>query len=841
VRLPPRFLRGKSPQDDLNLEDRPDTALEGHLAIESILNWPMQPLAHRGEPGQAAAGGLSRLSVEIDQLSQEWAAYQSGHLHRGEALVAAAGEGPPPLDPWRTARAASLLVRVVRHFSEGLPLRRLLEPLTQELLEAVYRDWQATESLSALEGASLEAFLEKPTHYAVLRGHLEITREARERAAKAEAEAEAHRQRAAPREEELEEERRKVLHLEAELAAQRAAREESDRKAAKAVEGYNMLKRRTKIALQDFEATQLREATALTDIRTKEFEILEKDRHLRELNKHSMELNAKVHHLEKDVWKARTLSEDGKKALEQLPGVLFRLEKFEANEAVAGVDFAQRVAAEVLDTTMEALCGGQLRLPAGNSAKDRAAETRSKAQRKAALDTVINKLRGLPTAIKKLEAQVQKLRNELQDTRKFVPVWNADAVEDLQDAYDLDAPIHRQVVFNSTQRAFAALGTGSGVPPFLRAQGLVRSVELPKEDLLSFVRDFWAFLDEDADVQNLTPKSLHTELHQFLKSRYEGDEQTVFAYAFVSQLKAHSDEPECELMDLLLSGVVHCSILQDQNDLFRGLQSLLLACQDGPVEKLVGVSARPPSAHASPRSKRPQRLRSKIPAAEDPASTDNGLQDHDAQVSRRIARAVLQAVFPDKPQDRQNSLRRALHATLRQLADEGKAPAQDCAMISDLFQAPSRGSSTSLRKEIMRQHYREVIEFSAKLAQQLRAPEGTGRSTSRGEHGADRESVNSQVLRAALTALEPRHRHLDRLVKLGCPESTASVDILEVHRRLRHGILLRPENLWVQPEPTSVLEQLLGVGSDSSASEEAQGRSPAGTVASGSWTTRPPS
>ena len=210
---PPRFMRGKSPQDDLNLEDRPDTAQEGHLAIESILNWPMQPLAHRGEPGQAAVGGLSRLSVEIDQLSQEWAAYQSGHLHRGEALAAAAGEGPPPLDPWRTARAASLLVRVVRHFSEGLPLRRLLEPLTQELLEAVYRDWQATESLSALDGASLEAFLEKPTHYAVLRGHLEITREARERAAKAEVEAEAHRQRAAPREEELEEERRKAAAL----------------------------------------------------------------------------------------------------------------------------------------------------------------------------------------------------------------------------------------------------------------------------------------------------------------------------------------------------------------------------------------------------------------------------------------------------------------------------------------------------------------------------------------------------------------------------------------------------------------------------------------------------
>ena len=65
------------------------------------MNWPMQPRKRQSdEHGQEV---LSRLSVEIDQLSQEWSAYRGGRLDRGKSIAAAAGEPPVPLDPEQEA------------------------------------------------------------------------------------------------------------------------------------------------------------------------------------------------------------------------------------------------------------------------------------------------------------------------------------------------------------------------------------------------------------------------------------------------------------------------------------------------------------------------------------------------------------------------------------------------------------------------------------------------------------------------------------------------------------------------------------------------------------------
>lgn len=89
-----------------------------------------------------------------------------------ESLSATAGEQAPPRDPTRVARAASLLVRLVRSLPKDLWMRSMLEPLALELLDALYEGWAAPPSLGELseEECGEEAFRRLVPFFALVAG-----------------------------------------------------------------------------------------------------------------------------------------------------------------------------------------------------------------------------------------------------------------------------------------------------------------------------------------------------------------------------------------------------------------------------------------------------------------------------------------------------------------------------------------------------------------------------------------------------------------------------------------------------------------------------------------------
>ncbi|CAE8716153.1 unnamed protein product, partial [Polarella glacialis] len=103
-----------------------------------------------------------------------WNAYLGGRCSRLQSLEAASGEEVLPRNALHTSQAASLLLQVVRSLPDGVLLRRMLEPLTQELMESVYRDWpQLLPSLRDLDESEVapERLDQLTTYFSLVEGY----------------------------------------------------------------------------------------------------------------------------------------------------------------------------------------------------------------------------------------------------------------------------------------------------------------------------------------------------------------------------------------------------------------------------------------------------------------------------------------------------------------------------------------------------------------------------------------------------------------------------------------------------------------------------------------------
>merc|ERR1719217_1813256 len=82
------------------------------------------------------------------------------------------------------------------------------------------------------------------------------------------------------------------------------------------------------------------------------------------------------------------------------------------------------------------------------------------------------------------------------------------------------------------------------------------------------------------------------------------------------------------------------------------------------------------------------------------------------QVNRRLVRAALDVIFPDKTPECQNALRSALYTTLQAI---DQAPSPECCFVQDLFAETKDGSQTPFVEEIRRQHFYAICDFTSKL------------------------------------------------------------------------------------------------------------------------------
>jgi hypothetical protein len=798
------------------------SAGKGVVHIADLKAWVQQPRRREG----TYACTLARLSVEADQVGLEWAGYRGGCVERKASSEAAAGGEPLPLDPARTAQAASLLVRVVRTLPQERPgsedlgmgavrLRGLLEPLVEELMEAVYRDWKApSSSLSDMPEAdvSTQRLFGLAAYYSLVGGHRAQAKDAIARAEAAEKEATELRLRATPREHELvvEREARKVAEETGESLAQQL--EEAQQNVVELKETLSDFRKQTRLALADYAELQHKTATAEADCRNMLREQKDNANRIKELQDQSNKLTQENQRLEGELKRTKFRLEDKEAETKQLPEMRELLDRYERQEISNGVRFAEQLAREVFKASLEEVCSGHGLEQRNSSEKldiaDGLASTTAYVThakmggglnaRKAQLNMISARLQAMPVEIKELRELVRRLKLEVSDLRQLIPIWNQDAAEDLEDAYNQDAPIHRQVFSMKDTRSFVGLGKGDHVPDYLRAEGFVRHIFVSKGELEEFMRSFMGHLfseDRVGDVDSISTALMHAELYKHLQRQdFKGEHLTEFAYAFLCGLEAYRDDPDFELFDLMLSGAVHPSITQDSNDMLRELQNLIRSCEESQLDDSLATST-------------PKRVRDRASSVTSLGSPSRGER---AQVSRRMIRAVLHATFPDKKPERHNALARALDMTLHSLSASAKTTGPDHAYVSDIFQSTSDGTQSQLIEEVRRQHYYEIVEFTAKITKRVR--EGDG-----GPDGAGREElIDASSLRKALNRLDtrakPQPTYWERWVKIGCPDPNQEEPVGEVLARLRHRTLLRPPWLWVRAKTQDVRDKLVSVG-----------------------------
>jgi len=570
-----------------------------------------------------------------------------------------------------------------------------------------------------------------------------------------------------------------------------------------AVEAHERFKEQTRVALSDYSEMLYREQTMRADIAALRRDIQEKDGIIKEFRKQSTIVTHRKQELEDELISMRQNYEVKEQEVEELPRLRERLAFFDSEEAVQGIAFARRLASEVFGMTIDDFT--LMQVSVGKM------KTKGKSnQTKWALDAVISRLRGFNMETEGLKKQVKKLRLELHDVRQLVPVWNEHVMQDLMDAYDEDSVVHHQVFSMQDRRNFAGLGLHHSVPSYLRAEGFVRHIYVSKAEIEDFMDSFHAEASAD-----LTSEQMHAELHTHIQKNFpESAKAMEFAYAFICSLEAYRDDPDFELFDLMLSGAVHPSIRQDQEELLKELQTLVRNCHEGQIdpEKSAPVGNGRVTATA-----RQMSSQGKAPGVRE-------------QVTRRVMRAVLQAMFPEKAVARHNSLIRALHVTLQMLFDSGKSPHPDVAFISDLFAATADGTQSPLIEELRRQQVHEVLEHTADIARRFRKRAG-------GEHYVDRGTrdnyllIGPEAVRQTLKDLYPSmaEKNMQDMLELTFPpESVEEMHVSEVLQNLRHNRLLKKDRCWVRASTKAVVDELLKLGPPASLDKEDRRQSTGG-------------
>lgn len=752
-------------EDNMTYQGIPavSTAVRGVADVEECRSWM--------KPRQLDGGflcSLARLSVEVDVQSREW------HNQRGPHTVSE----EIPLDPFHTAEAASLLLRVVRSLPGRLPLRTMLEPLTQVLLRAVYRDWVFVPSLADCEEATLalDSIMKWIPFYALAKGLQGVTESSKGEAIAATAEAESLRATTKAAVQELAVQSEEARKFEAMFELEAVARKKAERKVEDVQDAYRKLQSDMRSHLAELTEIQNSHYEVRQELRASLFENKMKDGKIEDLSNQVERHTSTNSWLQEENAKTTTQLLSQKAAIELLPSLKEKIESYESTENVQGVAFAVRVSKDVLGLALVDICG----VSEATLTKRRSqVGFQNTGQMKVVLDTVCSRLKKLPMEIVNLKAEIASLHQEVKDYRQLIPIWNQDAMEELEDLYDQDAPVHRQIFSMKDRRSFAGLGMGDDVPPYLRAEGFVRHLFVSKIEVQDFMREFKDDFFAPNVEHRMSTECMHNELYSHMKLRFSDkkdenhDALTEFAYAFICSLEAYRDDPDFELFDLILSGAVHPTIMKDQREMLHNIEALTRSCQEA-----AGTT-------------------------EETRSSRKGAgNDKKEQVSRRVVRAVLEVVFPEKTPVRGDALRRALYLTVQALQDGGKALNHECVYLKDLFEAAPDGSQSPLAEEIMRQHMYEVIEWTCELSRQL----------INGRNLWDRSATVTEhrvVEVVASLDVHCTHQHAQELARIGCPEPFKNEHVHDVMQRLRHGALLRPKRLWIRSEAKEVVKHLL--------------------------------
>lgn len=738
-----------------------NSAAQGIANVQECLSWM--------KPRKMDAGFLSslaRLGVEVDAKSRAWNTQRLPYDVVEDI----------PRDPMHTAEAVSLMLRLVRSLPGSLPLRSMLEPLTQVLLRAIYCDWSWVPSLADCEEAevALETIMKLVPFYALIKGHQGLTEAAKEEAQTAITNAESLRATTAVAVSEAAVAVKEAAEFKEKCKAETKARTACEKELSVLQEAYKNLHNDMRKLLLDFTEVLNKnqdDKEAMQDLLS---QAKRQEASIAELQGQVHTRNSDMGRMDEDNNRMRAQLLAQKADIDQVPHMREQLAAYESTETVQGVAFAVRIANEVLGLQLVDICGQT------EIALTRRSTASNVGQMRNALDTVCSKVKALPIEISQLKREIKNLNQQVTEYRQLIPIWNQDVMEDLEDACNQDAPVHRQVFSMKDCRSFAGLGTGDDVPLYLRAEGFVRHLSVSKGELEDFMQDFTDFFFSRDIEHDMSTEAMHLELYQHMKLRFQEKSHehpealTEFSYTFICSLEAYRDDPDFELFDLMLSGAVHPSIMKDQRSMLQNIESLLRACQE---------------ATGSPEEER---------------SRKKHHGEKKEQVSRRVIRAALEVIFPDKTAARHEALRLALYVTIQMLSDDAKTPSPDCAYTGDLFAATADGSQTPLVEEIRRQHVYEVIEWTAELSRRLLKGRGLG----------DRDcNTTEKQLANIIMNVDPDAsvQYCKDLARIGCPSQHESFQVREVLRRLRHGILLRPTRLWLRCEPKEVVRRLMTV------------------------------
>lgn len=733
----------------------------GHIAaVEDICRWLKPKKRYQG-----IIKGATSIVAEVNKWEMDANSYIGGRCNRKEAFESLACSEPPPHLPVMTARASTLLVRLVRRLPQSTPLREMLETLLLEQLDSIYSNWSAPYSLNEVTGSTFTDNL--VPYYGIVALSKAREQEAEEKASSAENAKQEAELAALKLNHEFSAAKVRNMRLENEIENLKATCRSLKSELSEKSEEFEKFREHVKYALSDLADLHVNDQHMQADLRNC-------DRMLQQSRTRNKELEDQVtlqtNRLQE---KARDLASAEIKLLKcesEVNEIVYmrnRLSQLETQAGHHGLDFARRITEEVFGRKLEDLYLPQEPRKRIMEKKLKQLDGQKVDSMKAVLDMVVSKFKTLPSKIRDLELDLKNARTELKEAWNLIPTWSAAAAEDLRDAFDKNAPVHHEIYSMKDQRSFAGLGMGSNVPPYLRAEGFVSHIFVSKGELETFMRNFHIYLaSEDRNQPNLklTPEMLHTELHAFMRKTMENESLIEFGYAFICGLEAYRHDPDFELFDLVLSGVVHPSILQNQHDMLTELQNVMRTC------------------------------------------AGTGASDSNEKVDQHLLRAALQAVFPAKTPSYHNALRRALYETMRELWDMGKAPEPTSTYISDLFQSSADGEQTKFIEEVRRQHCREIIEFTRSMASRFR-------------DASDLDGyMPASVFKKAYTECEPQISQVDlekafHIAFADDEDEDTVLPYTEVHRNLRHNMLLKPDSLWVRPSPKDVVGHMLLKGS----------------------------
>lgn len=700
-----------------------------------------------------------KLTVQMEALQRGWVVDWTS---TARPSTLSTGQAPP--DPVRTAQSCRMFSQLLAAMPD-CALKGILFPISHEMFHSIYEAWPWNKQHAHMP----DSFWDELTPYLSLVGgcfHTTRVREKEALAAKAEAqekieEAEKYKAAMSSLQNEME-------ALKEELVHSKHVQAESEQRAATAESEMATLKRQSRFALNSFSETQSELQLVKMDREQLEYRLEGKEKEVAMLLKQVESSLSQIAELSAKLEQATLAAKQNDGAVQELAKVQERLHELEVGRSDRDLKLAARISKDVFREDVNI----------------------TKCDRKAVITHVMRQLRELKENHDKLEINASHHEEEIMRYQQLIPVWNVDAFEDIYDAFNADAAVHRSIFSMRDCRNFAGLGNKENVPPYLRTDGMVKHVFVSKAEIENFMTELWQHLEEKEKVPEGKKESakeeasvdtakFHQELYRYLKGKYPVHERLLeFAYAFMCSLEVYKEDPDFELFDLVLCGKVHPSIQRDQREILKNFESLLLSCE---------------SAMDNESDNRP--VRSKI--------------SRKVQVNRRLVRAALEVIFPEKPPEFQNALRSAFYATLQAI---DQAPSPECVFVQDLFAETKDGSQTPFVEELRRQHFFEICAFTKRLMEAIQGWRNTDKR------------INGATLAKVLEQEDPSMPTVQIAtwvkIAMGTDSSEANKDATQVMTRLRHSVLLRPTRLWVRAQVKDVVKKVTSDGPQAATEEE---------------------